>query len=1041
MSFISPGKGLLFLALFSPLCNSWGGPLAAQERAGDRFAALAARSIGPAGMSGRITAIDAVTSDPDRLIVGAATGGVWKSENGGQTWTPLFDDEPLQGIGAVAIFQPNPDIIWVGTGEGNPRNSAGVGEGIFRSTDGGKTWEFLGLERSERIHRILLHPTNPEVAYVGVMGPAWSDGKERGVYKTVDGGKSWERILFVNEKTGVGDLAMDPGNPDNLLVGMWEFRRQPWFFESGGPGSGLFLTTDGGGNWTRLTEADGLPPGELGRIGLAFSQSDAGTVYALVEAETSALLRSHDGGRNWETVNSEEGVARRPFYYADIVVDPQDGLRIYNLQSSLLRSEDGGATFSEIAPEVHSDFHALWISPQDPGLMYAGTDGGVYITRDGGENWGMVRSLPVGQFYHVAVDMEIPFNVYGGMQDNGSWRGPSDRWAVGGIQNHHWTEVAFGDGFGTVPDPTDPNLGFAMSQGGGLIRFNVQTGERKDVRPWAPEGVDLRFNWNAAMALDPLQPGTLYYGSQFVHKTSNGGDTWEIISPDLTTDDPAKQRQDQSGGITRDVTGAENFTTLLAIAPSPVQEELIWVGSDDGQVHLTQSGGGYWEDVGRKIRGVPKGTWIPHIEASKHQAGTAYVIFDDHRRGNWKPYILRTEDFGDHWDNLADQDQIKGFVHTLEEDPVTPNLLFAGTEFGLYVSLNRGKDWLLWTHGIPRVPVRSLVIHPRDHDLVVGTHGRGIFILDDIRPLRAMADNPHLSDAPVYLFSPPPAYLRTTAAADGSHFPGDAMFRGETRPQGALLTYSVGPRVEEGQELEEVALQILDDQGRAVRNLSGPADPGLHRLGWDLREDGPVTDGGAGIEEGVGIPGPEVLPGSYRVEISLGNVGASQDVEVLADPRVQIPLADRIEKRNAVRRAVNLLSLAQDAQLRARQVSEVVDRVVEELGERPDSAHTSLRELLGEIRVRTAEVGERTRDANRYRRMVFSLRATRDAPTEAQRIALFKMGQEVDGAVASVNGLLTGPFDQLRTLAAEAGLTPIPELQLVFRTPDGARIP
>jgi len=1035
---LTPRLTVITLACAAALFGSWAPPASAQRWADVDYSALTARNIGPAGMSGRIAAIDALEADPNLIYVGAATGGLWRSVNGGQTWTPVFDDQSVLGIGAVAIFDQNPDIVWVGTGEGNPRNSAGVGAGIYKSVDGGRTWRFLGLKRSERIHRILLHPTDPDVAYVGVMGPAWSDGRKRGVYRTRDGGETWEQVLFVNERTGIGDLVMDPSNPQKLLAGMWEFRRQPWFFRSGGPGSGLFITYDGGDNWTRLTQEDGLPPGELGRIGLAFSRSDPSVAYALVEAAESALLRSEDGGRSWATVNSDPGVASRPFYYADIFVDPENELRLFNLQSQLLVSEDGGETFSQIAEEVHSDNHALWIHPGDAHLMYLGTDGGMYISRDRGRHWRMVDNLPVGQFYHVSVDQDIPFNVYGGMQDNGSWRGPSDLWATGGIRNYHWKEVGFGDGFGTLLDPTDPDLGYAMSQGGGLVRFDLRTGERKDIRPWAPDGVKLRFNWNAAIAADPFRPGMIYYGSQFVHRTTNRGQTWEIISPDLTSNNPEKQRQAESGGLTRDATGAENHTTILTIAPSPVEEELIWVGTDDGRVHLTRSGGGHWEDVGDDIGGVPEDTWIPHIEASRHAPGTAYVVFDDHRRGNWRPYIYRTEDYGDDWDNLVDEDDIPGFVHTIEEDPVTRNLLFAGTEFGLYVSLDRGRNWMLWTHGLPQVPIRSLVVHPRDLDLVIGTHGRSIYILDDIRPLEVLAGNRDLLTEPLLLFDPPPAYLRGTAAADGYHFAGDAMFQGETRSPGALLTYSVGVGAGGG-EGDEVDVRIVDDQGQVLRRLTGPGTPGLHRLTWNLRESSPQPPEGAAEGGRFRMPGPEVLPGTYRVELTLGGATAHEDLEVRADPRVEIPMAERIEKRNAVLWAHELVVLTREIQRRLRQLNESVEAVDGEVGRDQDASAEEIRELVSNVRRALEEIETSLGALNRDRRRLYSLGATRDAPTEAERITLARMQEGADETVAALNGLIAGAYEDLRNAATAAGVIGAGEISLIVtrgRQPD-----
>ncbi|HEX9972521.1 MAG TPA: hypothetical protein VGD14_10675, partial [bacterium] len=484
----------------------------------DLFAGMKARSIGPAGMSGRIGDIEAVVSNPNIIYVGAATGGVWKSTNGGITWKPIFDDQPASSIGAVSVFQTNPSIVWVGTGEGNPRNSVGVGNGIYKSLDGGESWKYLGLEKTDKIHRVVLHPTDPEVAYIAALGTTWGENPERGVFKTVDGGKNWKRILFVDEKTGCADLVMDPGNPNKLFAAMWEHRRYPWFFKSGGPGSGLYFTYDGGENWKKITNKEGLPEGELGRIGVAIARNNPDVVYALVEAKKSALCRSDDGGKSWKIVNQSPNVNPRPFYYADIRVDPHNENRVYVLHSSLVVSEDGGKTFERIRSRIHSDHHALWIHPENGNFMIDGNDGGVAISYDRGQTWRFVDNLPLAQYYHINIDMEIPYNIYGGMQDNGSWRGPSDVWESGGIRNFHWEEVGFGDGFATLSDPYDSNIGYSMSQGGFLSRFNRITGERKDIRPPAPDSIELRFNWNAAIAIDPSDPKTVFYGSQLVHK-------------------------------------------------------------------------------------------------------------------------------------------------------------------------------------------------------------------------------------------------------------------------------------------------------------------------------------------------------------------------------------------------------------------------------------------------------------------------------------------------------------------------------------------
>ncbi|MGD8868273.1 MAG: hypothetical protein PVI01_11595, partial [Gemmatimonadales bacterium] len=623
------------------------------------LAGMEARSIGPAGMSGRIADIEAVESNPNIVYVGASAGGVWKSENGGLTFEPIFDDQPVHAIGSIEVYQASPDIVWVGTGEGNPRNSvSGTGWGVFKSMDGGRTWMHLGLEKTERIHRIALHPSNSEVAYVGAMGSMWKPNPERGVYKTEDGGRTWNRILYVDENTGVADMEMDPTNPNKILVAMWDYRRWPWFFRSGGPGSGLYLTVDGGRNWKKLTPEDGLPEGELGRMGLAIAPSDPRVVYALIEAKENALYKSEDGGFSWRRISTDSNIGNRPFYYYDLRVDTKDPNRVYSLHSLVTVSTDGGESFEQLITwgSAHPDHHAMWIDPSDPSHIYEGNDGGVYVSDDHGDTWRFVSNLPLAQYYHINVDMETPYHVYGGMQDNGSWRGPAYVWENGGIRNLHWEEVGFGDGFATLAVPEDPMTGYAMSQGGSLIRWDLRTGERKSIRPVHPDDVELRFNWNAAIAVDPFDGNTVYYGSQFLHKSTDRGDTWTIISPDLTTNNPEWQKQAESGGLTLDVTDAENFTTIITIAPSPVEQGVIWVGTDDGRVHVTRDGGATWTSLEDKARGVPRNTWVPHIEASKYEAGTAFVVFDDHRRGNFAPYVFRVTEYGNRWQSLVTED-------------------------------------------------------------------------------------------------------------------------------------------------------------------------------------------------------------------------------------------------------------------------------------------------------------------------------------------------------------------------------------------------
>jgi photosystem II stability/assembly factor-like uncharacterized protein len=909
-------------------------PLAAQQQQIDPslLAGLKARSIGPATMSGRVADVVAVESNPDVVYIGAANGGVWKSTNGGLTWEPMFEDQKVASVGALAVFQANPDIVWVGTGEGNPRNSVSAGWGVYRSLDGGRTWTHLGLEKTERIHRIVLHPTDPDVAWVAALGRLWGENPERGVFKTTDGGRTWRKVLYVDEKTGAADLVLDPANPNKLFAALWEHRRQPWFFRSGGPGSGLQVTHDGGETWTRLTEDDGLPAGDLGRIGLAISRSNPETVYALVEAKKSALVRSDDGGRTWKTVNDDQRTANRPFYYSDIRVDPAWPNRVYNIATRLSVSNDGGKTFEEIDTRIHGDYHALWIDPKDPSHLIAGNDGGLGITRDRGQTWYFPPNLPLAQYYHVAVDTDVPYNVYGGLQDNGSWRGPSEVRDEGGIRNLHWTRVGGGDGFDTVPDPQDSQTGYSMSQAGNLMRWNVKTGEMKDIRPPEPKPggpqEPLRFNWNAGIGLDPFEPATIYYGSQYVHKSTDRGETWTIISPDLTTDNPEWQKQKESGGLTPDVTGAENFTTILAIAPSPVQRGVIWVGTDDGRVHVTRDGGATWQSVEKNIPGVPESTWVPHIRPSRFDAASAFLVMDNHRRSDWKTYVFRTEDWGKTWKSLASKD-LDGWALSIEQDPVDRDLLFLGTEFGLYVSTDGGKRWLRWTHGVPTTAVTDLVVHPREHDLVIATHGRGLYIVDDVTPLRELT--PEVLREPLHLFPAAAGRLDRRNVTTGNTRAGAGDYRGENRPYGVQLTYSLNvpglpladaeaerARKEEereaartaaakgpakpGEALKEdpepaeeaggrgkekgprVEIRIEDASGKLIRKMDGPARLGLNRATWDLGRDlypEPPRESRGPRQR---TSGPKVPPGTYRVKVKYKDREAQETVQVVPGP-------------------------------------------------------------------------------------------------------------------------------------------------------------
>lgn len=888
----SPLRTLLALVAWASLIAVWAPPVAAQTLDLEHLKGLKIRNIGPAAMSGRVTAIDVVEEQPETIYIGTASGGLWKSESGGITWAPIFDEQPTASIGAIAIYQKNPDILYVGTGEGNPRNSQNMGNGVYRSLDGGKTWTHLGLENTRTIHRIFVHPDDPNTVVLGAHGNAWGDTPERGVYKTTDGGKTWRKTLFVNNRTGVGDMAVDPTNPYKFIVNMYEYRRWPWLFQSGGEGSGLYVSYDGGETWKQKTEEDGLPKGQLGRMGLAIAPSNPKTVYALIEAKKNGLYKSTDGGEKWALVQDKD-IGDRPFYYADLFVDPDNEHLLYNVFSNVKVSIDGGKTFETLLgwDRVHGDHHAWYIHPKNSNFIIDGNDGGLAISRDRGKTWRFIDNLPLSQFYHISVDMATPYRVLGGMQDNGSWRGPSQSLRSEGILNYYWDEVAFGDGFDVLADPEDDRYGYAMWQGGNLQHIDFKTGHRQYIKPTHAGEEFLRFHWNAAIAQDPFDPATIYYGSQFVHRSTDRGQNWTAISPDLTTNDPDKQRQLESGGLTFDVTGAENHCTILAIAPSKLEQGLIWVGTDDGQLQLTRDGGKTWANLSGALKGMPKGAWVPQVQASEHQAGEALVVVNDYRRNDWSPMLFHTTDYGKTWRNLAAGKGINSFVLCAVQDPVEPSLLFLGADDGLYVSMDYGKQWAKWGKGFPTVPVQDMVIHPREHDLVIGTFGRAAWILDDIRPLRALAaEGTKLLDAPLRAYPAPDAYMFAKKAAAGAHFFADAMFKGEDRPEGALITYSVKatPKQDSLIKSDTVYVSIFDERGKLIRELTTkPEQPGMNRMAWGLDQAGFRSPNTPKPKPGSAQPGGiPAGPGTYTVKLVYAGQEDSTTVTVKPDPRM-----------------------------------------------------------------------------------------------------------------------------------------------------------
>jgi photosystem II stability/assembly factor-like uncharacterized protein len=867
----------------------------------DTISGLGARNIGSAAMSGRIAAIDAIREGKRLTVyIASASGGVWKSVNGGTTYKPVFDKQNVQSIGAVAIDHKNPKIVWVGTGETWTRNSVSVGDGIYKSRDGGDTWTNMGLGNSERIAKILIDPTDSNTVFACVPGKLWSDSDDRGVYRTTDGGTSWTKVLKgSNASTGCSMLSLDPQSPKTLFAGMWDFRRKGWTFRSGGDdetkpsGSGLFKTMDGGATWSEL-QASGLPPKPWGRVAVAVAPSKPNVVYAFIEAvpPANALYRSDDGGKTWEKRDRSQNMIWRAFYFANLIVDPKDENKIFKPGGNLIVSNDGGKSFSVIGGGAHGDFHEVWIDPENTDHLITGDDGGIFYSYDGGNRWWKAENLPVSQFYHVSVDMDRPYHVYGGLQDNSSWVGDSQY--AGGITNNRWENMFGGDGFWMFADPSDPDYIYAESQGGEMGRISRKTRESRSLKPLPgyKEG-KLRFNWNTPIQVTPA--GTVYIGSQFLFRTRDHGQTWERISPDLTTNDPQKQLQEQSGGVVVDNSSAEMHTTIYAIAEAQKNANVIWVGTDDGNLQITRDAGKTWTNI--TPAALPKNSWVSYIDAGHFDEGTAYATFDRHTFGDMEPYAYRTTDYGRTWTPVVAQNgNVKGYAHVIREDLVNHNLLFLGTEMGLWISLDGGSQWAQYKGGdLPNVAVRDLVIHPRDNDLVIATHGRGIWIVDDITPLRALTPD-NLSKEAFFVESQP-AVERIPSF--GGWVTGDAAFRGPNPPNEAVITYYQARRHIFG----DLTIDVVDPSGKVVGTIPSGKRRGLSRVTWSMRTKAPkippaATGAGATI-------GPRVLPGTYTVRMTKNSNVYTLPLKVISDPRshysdedrrAQFELANRLSK-------------------------------------------------------------------------------------------------------------------------------------------------
>ncbi len=912
------------------------------------FGGLEARHIGPALMSGRIIDVENHPTNPRIIYLGSAGGGVWKSNDSGTTYNPIFDDY-AQSIGVVKLDPKNPDdIIWVGTGEIWTRNSVSVGDGLYKSTDGGNNWKKIGFENSERISSIVINPNNTNEIYIGVLGALWSDSDERGIYKSNDGGKTWKNILYIGPSTGAADVIMDPNNSSILYASMWEFRRSGWGFASGGKTSALYKSKDSGKTWNKIH--NGFPEGDLGRIAIAIAPSDTNILYSVLETgkkATNGLWKSSDAGKTWKHLNNDFGLTVRPFYFSRITIDPKnpDVVVKGGLNGSI--SRDGGKTFKSLG-NMHSDIHDVVFDINNSDVMHSGTDGGMYRSWDGGTTFEIVENLPLSQFYHISVDNETPYNVYGGLQDNGSWYGPSS--SPGGVNARDWNSVGYGDGFRVLKHPTK-NIIYSEMQGADNVwRYDVDKNRTRTVQPMKRKGdPDLRFNWNAPMAVSAHAPDRFYMGSQFVHKSDDMGESWDIISPDLTTNDRTKQDQSSSGGLSVDNSGAENHTTIFTIAESPLDENILWVGTDDGNVQVTKDGGKNWTNVTENLVGVPANTWVYHIEASVHGKGIAYAVFEGHTTGDMKAYTLKTTDYGQTWKNII-SDDVQGFVRNIQEDYESENLLFLGTEFGLYVTIDGGNNWSKFENNMPATAVHFIDLQKATNDLVMGTHGRGVIIIDDISPLRELTQDVLAKD--VHFFKNKPFVMVEDSGFSGS-FGAETQFVGQSKNRAARIVYYLKKRHTFG----KMSMEIQDMEGNKITSLSPEKSKGINVISWGFNKNVPKMAQGKTLSYG-GFTSPRVSAGKYKVVLTKGKKTYEHIIEVEYDKNSVTTLNERKEQEELTE---TLFNMVEDLAYMVNEINSTMDKTQEVIKKNPkakkkaEPTYNALNSLLKELVITTGD--------------------------------------------------------------------------------------
>ena len=1018
------------------------------------------RQIGPSSFGGRIDDIEAVPDHPDIIFIGTASGGIFKSTNNGVTWKAVFDkDGTSLSIGDIALAPSDPNIVWAGTGEPNSRQSSSWGDGVYKSLDGGETWKFMGLKDTHHIGRVVIHPQNPDIVFVAALGHLWGPNPDRGLYRTKDGGKTWEKILSVNNDTGVVDVALE-NNGRVLYAAAYQRQRKAWGFVGGGPNGGLYRSLDGGDTWTKLSK--GLPEGDIGRIGIDISKSQPNIVYAIVEnKKKNGVYKSEDRGETWTRACEFQG---RPMYYSQLRVDPQNPNKIWLLDSPLYVSIDGGKTFSSegTGGKIHVDHHAFWIDPKNPDHLLLGGDGGFYMTYDGSKNWQFVDNLPIGQYYAIGLDTRDPYWIYGGTQDNGSWGIPSRTYSSAGILNSDVVNLAYGDGFYAAVDPKDYTAIYSESQNGRFYFVDLITREEKGIRP-VPEDPDkeYRWNWSTPLLISPHDNNVLFYGSNKLLKTSDRGHSWTEISPDLTRNLEWKKLP-VMGVVRNDDTlskddGVDTYGTLTTISESPLLPGLIYVGTDDGNVQMTQDGGKTWQNLTDKFK-LPAPHWVSRVLASGHNQGTAYVCFDGHQDDDFMPYIYMTGDSGKTWKNIAGNIPPGNVVNSLSEHPRNPNLLFAGTESGLFISADGGKTWTLAGGDLPRAPVDDIIVNARDNDLILGTHGRSIIILDDISVLELMGQK--AMDSEIFLFPAREAtqFYEKRDLPD----PGAGKFSGPNPEYGALITYylkndppkeekPVPPKEEKSaptkgklekaekpeekakveKEVKEptVKITILDQAGKVVREIEGPDRKGINRISWDLRY--PLSFEAKKDEEGWFGPlkGPFAIPGEYTVKLVARNQELTQKLKVRMDPQAK-PNPEALQARFEANLKVGEIQRAfKDGQKAAEAIDKELKRIQEAIKEKkdvPEDVKAKVEAFSKKFEEKKKAFG-RGWDSPEFPIMDLAgqLQASTSAPTLSQLKMIDHLTKKIEKNIGELNEFLAKDFTEFQNYLMTKGISAV----------------